>query len=276
MDIRTRLFTVFMGIAFSFTAMLVFEHVLESRRMAFEAAEVKAEAVADLVTGLSLQNIETGEPGRLKELRPLIARFRQIIYLQVQDVKGHTLFMYANPGIKLEGRTSDVSVDKVADGVFDMERDLMSNNRSYGRLKLGVETGPVRKIVENVFWRAGFMGACFLTVFALVFWAASSRLAGDMRLLTEAAGKINDAELPALPAAAASSDIGKLSTAFREYHDTIAEERGLRKETEELGHDFFAMTVHDLKQPITVLKAANDLILEAIEGGAGSKKDLGQ
>jgi signal transduction histidine kinase len=54
-------------------------------------------------------------------------------------------------------------------------------------------------------------------------------------------------------------------------------ERQLRRETEELKSDFFAMAVHDLKQPVTILKAVHQLLAEAAEEAGGAlKKSVGR
>lgn len=274
MNIRTKLFSIFMSIAFVFVAAVVYETLLAHKKAALGASLTRAQVTADLVTELSLRYIAGNNPSRMTESLSSIASLRHITYLQVGDEKGRPLFTYAGPGVKLAGRGADDSIEAVEDGIFDIKKDLVKDNQPYGTLKLGVPVEPGRENLENIFWRALFRGGIFLGLLAAVLWATSSRLAADIRMLVSAAGKINDTEMPSLPKAPRGSEMGELSAAFRDFHDTIAEERNLRKETETLNHDFFAMTVHDLKQPITVLKAVNELMLEAITGRAYGKKEM--
>lgn len=263
-----------MSIAFVFVGAVVYESVLAHKRSMFRASLTKAEVTSELIADLSLQHLAGKDPSRMKEALASIARLQHITYLQVSDNKGSPLFTHANPGIKFADHRIDASAGSVEDGVIDIKKDLVLNNQAYGTLELGIPADPARGEMENVLWRAVFQGVIFLCALAAVLWAASSRLAMDIQMLVSAAGKMKEAEMPVLPAAAKGSEMGELSAAFRDFHDTIAEEKNLRRETEALSHDFFAMTVHDLKQPITVLKAVNELMLEAIADRAYGKKEL--
>lgn len=274
MNIRTKLYLIFMSIAFVFVGAVVYESVLAHKRSVFRSSRTKAEVTTELIADISLQYMERNDQVRMKEELASIARLQRIPYLQVSDNKGSPIFTHADPGIKFADRRTGLSGGPAEDGIFDVKKDLVNNNRPYGTLELGIPADPDGGELENVLWRAVFRGAVFLCVLAAVLWAASSRLAADIQMLVSAAGKMKGAEMPALPAAASGSEMGKLSAAFRDFHDTIAEEQNLRRETEALSHDFFAMTVHDLKQPITVLKAVNELMLEAIAGRAYGKKEM--
>lgn len=128
--------------------------------------------------------------------------------------------------------------------------------------------------VEKAAWRAAAVGLLFWALLGALLWMASAKLAADMQLLVAAAGKLDKPDMPPLPTGPPESDMGKLSTSFRTLHDTIAEEKHLRSESEELNRDFFAMTVHDLKQPITVIKTVNELISEAVESGKYGKEEM--
>ncbi|OGS06939.1 MAG: hypothetical protein A2270_00695 [Elusimicrobia bacterium RIFOXYA12_FULL_51_18] len=276
MNIRTKLFLVFMSIAFVFIAAVVYESVLAHKSAISRSSMTKAEVTTDLIADLSLQYMAGNDSSSMKKSLSSIARLQHISYLQVSNTKGDPIFTHASPGIKFADRRIDASSNMIEDGVFDIRKDLVNNNRLYGTLELGIPVDAARGERENVLWRAIFQGVVFLCALAALLWAASSRLALDIRMLVSAAGKMKDAEMPSLPAATKGSEMGELSAAFRDFHDTLVEERNLRKETETLNHDFFAMTVHDLKQPITVLKAVNEFMLEEINEGAYGKNGMGR
>lgn len=274
MNIRTKLFLIFMSIAFMFVAAVIYESVLTHKKTVYESSLTKAKVTTDLIADLSLRYMEDKDLFRMKESLSSIARLQHISYLQIVDSKGNPVFVHASPGIKLSDRRADSSINTIGDGIFDIKKDLVNNDRLYGTLELGIPADFAKGEVENILWRAIFQGAVFLCALAIVLWGASSRLATDIRMLVSAAGKMKDAEMPLLPEAPKGSEMGELSAAFKGFHDTIAEERNIRKETEALSHDFFAMTVHDLKQPITVLKAVNELMLEAITDRTYGKKEM--
>ncbi|OGS14381.1 MAG: hypothetical protein A2234_10475 [Elusimicrobia bacterium RIFOXYA2_FULL_58_8] len=274
MHIRTKLFLIFMSIAFAFVAAVVYESVLAHERAVSKSFLIKAEVTADLIANVSLRHMDASDPLSMKKSLSSATRLRHIGYLQVSDNEGRPIFTHVNPGVKFSGGRINVPGRMVEDGIFGIKKDLINNNRPYGTLELGIHVDSSGSEMENVLWRALFQGVVFLGVLAAVLWAASSRLAKDIRMLVSAAGKMKDTEMPSLPAVAKGSEMGQLSAAFKGFHDTIAEEKNLRKETETLNHDFFAMTVHDLKQPITVLKAVNELMLEAITGRAYGKKEM--
>lgn len=131
-----------------------------------------------------------------------------------------------------------------------------------------------RSAGRNRIWGAVSAGLVFWGLLGILLWLASAKLADDMRLLVAAAEKLEGRDMPSLPTASPESDVGRLSASFKTIHDTLAEEKHLRAESEELNRDFFAMTVHDLKQPITVIKAVNELISEAVEAGRYGKEEM--
>jgi len=76
---------------------------------------------------------------------------------------------------------------------------------------------------------------------------------------------INSEVLPPEQQIDPATDIGKIELALRQTHARLREEEQRRKEAETQKDDFFAMTVHDLKQPLTSLKAAMDLLFSEEE-----------
>lgn len=151
---------------------------------------------------------------------------------------------------------------------------ISSANDAAVGLPSGPSLAPQPAAGRNLIWGAVSAGLVFWALLGILLWLASAKLADDMRLLVAAAEKLEGRDMPSLPAASPESDVGRLSASLKTIHDTIADEKHLRAESEELNRDFFAMTVHDLKQPITVIKAVNELISETVEAGKYGKEEM--
>ncbi|HBA59572.1 MAG TPA: hypothetical protein DCZ92_01865 [Elusimicrobia bacterium] len=71
-----------------------------------------------------------------------------------------------------------------------------------------------------------------------------------------------------------ATDIGQIELALRQTHARLRTEEQRRLEAETQKDDFYAMTVHDLKQPLTSLKAAVDLLFSEEEIKRFSKDQI--
>ena len=271
MNIRTRLYLIFLSIATVFIAALVYNYVTVTKTANFAAVMARAEGTADLVADLALPCMTAGyDAACWSKSAPHYSRIDQLVGFTIENVRGKLLYDY----MTLERKASKQEQNRLGDSLIAIERNLIRDNMLLGKLKLRMIMTGVDAVNENIVWRASSAGLVFLALLSGVLWAASAKLADDMRMLIAAAGKLEEANMPSLPVASPDSDVGKLSASFQTLHDTITEEKHSRTESEELKRDFFAMTVHDLKQPITVLKAVNELMLEAIKEGKYEKNSI--
>ncbi len=104
-------------------------------------------------------------------------------------------------------------------------------------------------------------GLIFLAIMAMTLWLLTLKLGRRLEDLLVLAGAMDSQTLPPATEKSTETDTGKISFALTELHTRLRAEEKLRKESEAQKEDFFAMTVHDLKQPLTSLKAAMDLLL---------------
>ncbi|HBE88631.1 MAG TPA: hypothetical protein DDW67_05760 [Elusimicrobia bacterium] len=277
MNLRTRLFSISMTIAAVMTAVMIADRVQTQRSALIDKVQSRSADLADLASEAAVYALRSGRTGRLAELLSPFGEMRQVVYIKVLDKEGRPVHRAGAIGVDIDAREIDFSASDVEDGVYDLTRRLIKDDEDWGTLRLGVSTESVSASVAQALRRGLLIGLSFLALLAALLWRISALGGRDMALLVKAAGGINSRTLPPLPAADGESEVGRLSTAFSALHSDLRDERARRKELEDNRKDFFAMAVHDLKQPLTVLKAVNEMILESVQaGGDGGKRDLGR
>lgn len=265
MNLRTRLFVTSIIISFIFTFILIADRVKTHKEIVMESAEYRAASISAIVYQISLECLEKGNTKRLKETLEAFQHFKHIEYLRVAARDGKILYKFSEAGIKIDERLPDTSIENVNDNVYDLQKDIVRDDVYYGTLHLGVSINSIKEGMENILWRGIFWGLVFILVLTFVLWKMSSMFARHMHLLVKAVEHMSDREISGLPQVKPDTDIGKISGALANLHRDLMEERTRRENIDALKDDFFAMTVHDLKQPITVLKAAMSLILDSEE-----------
>lgn len=275
MDLRTRLFSISMAIAAVMTAVMVTDRVHTHRAALIDKTQSRSADLADLAAEAAVYALRVGRPERLPELLSPFGEMRQVLYLKVVDKSGRAVYREGAIGIEIDARAVDGSVSDVEDGVYDLKRRLIKDDEDWGTLRLGISTESISESVGLALRRGLLIGLSFLALLAALLWRISELGGRDMAMLVKAAGGINSVTLPPLPKVDSGSEVGRLSSAFSELHSDLKDERARRKELENNRKDFFAMAVHDLKQPLTVLKAVNEMVLESVQAGAdGAKRDL--
>lgn len=278
MDLRTRLFSISMGIAAVMTVVMVADRVHTQRAALVDKTQSRSADLADLASEAAVYALRAGRPERLAELLSPFAEMRQVVYIKVLDRTGRPVHRAGAIGIDIDSRETDASVAEADDGVYDITRRLIKDDEDWGTLRLGVSIGSISESVERALRRGLLIGIAFLALLAALLWRISTLGGRDMAMLVRAAGGINSGTLPPLPEVGPESEVGRLSTAFSALHSDLKDERTRRKELEDNRKDFFAMAVHDLKQPLTVLKAVNEMVLESLQAGGtgGDKRELGR
>lgn len=277
MDLRTRLFSISMTIAAVMTVVMISDRVHTQRAALVDKTQSRSADLADLASEAAVYALRTGRPERLPELLSPFGEMRQVVYIKVLDRKGRPVHRAGAIGIDIDSRETDASVAEAEDGVYDITRRLIKDDEDWGTLRLGISTESISESAGRALRRGLLIGIAFLALLAALLWRISSIGGRDMAMLVKAAGGINSGTLPPLPEVGPESEVGRLSTAFSALHSGLKDERARRKELEDNRKDFFAMAVHDLKQPLTVLKAVNEMVLETLRAGdGGDKRELGR
>lgn len=103
---------------------------------------------------------------------------------------------------------------------------------------------------------------------------ATKRIARPLAELADAAGAVARGERPAMPAGDSSVEVGALADAMAHMSEAVAErEDRLRRQAAALesairgGDEFLAMVSHDLKNPLTTIRASAEVVLRALQRG---------
>ncbi len=248
------------GIAALFTIFMVYDRVHTARREMLERTGSRAEFMVSFINDMAVDHLAAGSTADLGKLLKGFSHFDRISYLRISDSRGRILYRLARPGIKIEGRLPDADMFNSADAVYDVSRDITRDDRNLGTIQLGMSLEGLRESVETLMWRGIAVGIIFFLLLVSVIWLLTVKLRRHLEALLALAGNINSDILPKEPQLDPGTDIGKIAYALRETHSRLKAEEIRRREVETQKDDFFAMTVHDLKQPLTSLKAAIDLL----------------
>lgn len=272
MDLRTRLFSISLAIASLMTAVMVADRVQSHRTALIDKTQSRSADLVDLASEAAIYALRSDRLDRIGELFSPFTEMDQVVYIKVLNQSGRPVYRSGDIGIDIDARETDESVTSVEDGIYDINRRLIKDDSDWGTLRLGISTENISNSVGLALRRGLLIGFSFLALMTALLWRISLIGGRDMDMLVKAAGGINSRTLPPLPDVNSGSEIGRLSSAFSGLHSELKDERTRRKTLEENRKDFFAMAVHDLKQPLTVLKAVNEMLFESLQAGAGGEK----
>lgn len=261
-----------MGIAAVMTAAMVADRVSTQRSALIDKTQSRSSDLAELASEAAIYALRNGRPERLAELLSPFGEMRQVVYIKVLDRNGRPMHRAGAIGVDIDSRGIDDSVADVDDGVYDLTRRLIKDDEDWGTLRLGISTESISESAALALRRGLLIALGFLALLAALLWRISALGGRDMAMLVKAAGGINLKTLPPLPEVDDESEVGRLSSAFSNLHSDLKDERARRKELEANRKDFFAMAVHDLKQPLTVLKAVNEMLLDSMQAGQGKEE----
>lgn len=261
MKLRVK-FVLFVSVlTFTFASVMVAERAAGLRRAMLLRSQDRAEHLMSVISELSSQYLETGNIPRLKEVLRTFDHFSNIDYLRVLDSSGKTVYRMAAQGARFSEKPTDPDVFHNSDGVFDAARDITGAGSLLGTVQLGLSVKEVGESVSGMVWRGAVIAMAFTLFISATAWFLSVKLGKELTWLLDLAENVESERLPQLPGGDLGSDTGRIARTLRDLHSRLKEEQSLRLEAESDRNDFFEMTVHDLKQPVTALKAALDLLL---------------
>ena len=261
MKLRVKMLIALSALSLTFSLVMVAERTLGLRQAMLERTQDRTDYLSDFISELSSHYLKTGNTQRLREILKSFDRFKNISYLQVTDAKGAVIYRMAETGLKMNGKSRDPDVFHPGDEVFDTGREIVADGEVLGAVRLGVSVRGVDEAAANLAWRGTLIGVVFTAFISLAAWALSIKLGKELNWLLDLAENVNSEKLPELPNGALGSDTGSIARTLKTLHGRLREEEGRRKESDAMKNDFFEMTVHDLKQPVTALKASLDLLL---------------
>jgi signal transduction histidine kinase len=274
MKLRSKFLIAVSALSLIFSLVMVVDRTLGFRHAMLERTQDRTDYLAEFITELSAHYLETGNTPRLKELLRSFDHFQNISYLKVVDARGAIVYRMAGPGFKLTDKAPDQDVFHTVDEIFDTSREIFSGGAALGHVYLGVSVKGVDEAVAALAWRAGLIGVGFTAFITFAAWLLSIKLGKELTWLLDIAENVKSEKLPELPSGALGSDTGNIASTLKDLHGRLRLEEGRRLEAETQRNDFFEMTVHDLKQPVTALKAAMDLLLSEEERRNYSPKQV--
>lgn len=261
MKLRNKLIVSVSVISISFSTVMLVQRAVSFRHALLERTQDRAEYLSSFISEVSAHYLSAGNTGRLKEILRSFDNFKNISYLRVTDASGRLIYRMAEPGLKFAEKAPDRDAFHPSDEIFDTGLEIVSGGVPLGRVSLGLSVGGVDDAVRNLVWRGALIGLLFTIFITFTAWLVSIRLGRELGWLLDIAENVDSAKLPQLPSGALGLDTGKIARTLSDLHGRLRSEESRRLTAESDRNDFFEMTVHDLKQPVTALKAALDLLL---------------
>lgn len=127
---------------------------------------------------------------------------------------------------------------------------------------------------QNLMLAAGLAGSALALAF--VARRASRVLSRKMAPLVEAAGRVGAGELDFEVARTNVREVNDVLSAMDAMRASLAESLEARWEAERAQREQVASLAHDLKTPLTVLRANADFVVEELQEGAPGEKDAAE
>ena len=274
MTLKSKFILYTAGIATLFTVFMVYDRVRTARSEMLDRAGSRADYIISFVTDIAADQLSAGSTADLGRILKGFEHFERLSYLRVSDTRGRVVYRLARPRIKIDGRLPDADIFSSVDAIYDISRDITRDDRNLGTLQLGMSLEGIRESTQTLMWRGIAVGIIFFALLTFIIWLLTVKLGRHLEALLALAGSMDSEVLPQEPQFDPRTDIGKIAYALRETHSRLKAEEIRRREAETQKDDFFAMTVHDLKQPLTSLKAAIDLLFSEEDVKSFSKDQV--
>lgn len=244
MRLRSQLALTVFSVGALGLVILILDQAAATRSALYGRAEARAQALSESAAQVALPLLKGERLETLERALRDLARLPSVSYLVVEDSAGEHVFA-AGMGAGSAGR--------------EVSADVREGARSYGAVRIGLSLEGLREAIRTVMWRGLALGLAGLVLLALLSGRAGELIGGRLERLVDAVegwGGQPGARLPD----SRKSEVDRLGAAFDRLLARLRAEEGRRAELESLREDLTHMMVHDLKHPLTVLKAALALI----------------
>lgn len=274
MKLRSKFILYTALISVVFASAIVFDRLVATRYAILQRAADRAEYMNSFLSEVISRHVAAGTTDRMKELLKSFEHFEHIAYMRVTDTSGKVLFTQAEPGVNLDSIRPNRNIFRTSVGIFDTATDITAEGKKVGRLELGLSIKGVREAAENVMWRGITISMFFIILITLVVWGLTQRLGRELSVLDGLAENLDNGKPVSMDGFSSGSDTGKIVDTMIRLNKRLKEEQEKRAAIEAQKDEFYAMTVHDLKQPVTALKASLDLLLSEEESRNFGEKQL--
>jgi two-component system OmpR family sensor kinase len=255
---------------------LVVRHVRESRREAYAQAErlgsVTLEAVRALVQAQAHQGrfIELG-----RDFADLV-RQADVATIVVRDRKGRRLVGRSDdPTLLARDPKPGRPISGADDGFYDVEGPVDLGARGKATVSVTFRTARLEERLRGVAAEGVGAGVTAFLALGLAAWFIGmfageriERVIGRIESLAAAPEKFRPLRADSL----GGSEVSRLVEAFNRMGATLKAETARRRELEAEKRELSAMLVHDLKTPLTVIRAGISLLSEVAPRPGGKRE----
>lgn len=273
MKIRTQLsLTIFAAGSLSILALVANSH-LSARDMLYGRMEERADALLETVENLALPYLRGEGVYSLRREIKILSRLSRVEYIKIYDQNRKLAF----DGKQIaEVPHESLNVKKIEFPVkefFSAIEDPVSRNQ-LGWVKVAMTTQGLEENLQNLAWRSIAIGSLSLAGLGVIAWIIGALLGRKLELLTEAVESLEMDKPLNIKEGGTNSEIDRLSRKFSALHARLLEETRLRKKLEAFKKDLTNMLIHDMKQPLTVLKAVLAILAGGDAESSEGKEDL--
>jgi two-component system OmpR family sensor kinase len=255
---------------------LVVRHVQESRREAYAQAERLGSVTLEAVRALVQAH---GRQGRFLELgRDFAELVRQadVATIVVRDRKGRRLVGRSDDS-QLLGREPKPGrpISASDDGFYDVEAPVDLGDRGKATVTVTFRTARLESRLRGVAAEGVGAGVTAFLSLGLVAWFLGmfagermERMIGRIESLAAAPEKFRPLRSDGL----GGSEASRLVQAFNRMGATLKAETARRRTLESEKRELSAMLVHDLKTPLTVIRAGISLLSEVAPRTGGKRE----
>lgn len=244
----------------------------ELRDLAYARETQMAEATAAAVKALVDTHFQSrGTAQGLGRLLEGMVRQTDVATIVVYDTKGNRLVGRSDDA-RLLARVPhrDVPMRAVADGIYDVEKEIDLGGGRPGLLSIGFHIDTLESKLHELESRGVRFAVMALLAIALLAWLIGTWFGLRLEKMVPRVESLARDPLNYKPLRADKDDdeMGRLAAAFNRLGATLKTETLRRRELEREKQDLSAMLVHDLKTPLTVIRSGIALLKEQLSDRA--------
>ena len=280
MRLSVRLALVFLLFGLGIAVGLLTYHVRVIRREAYSRSEIMAANTLAAVRALVCAQARAGRYHELDANLAGMIRQAGIAAVEVRDRRGRLLLRRVDdPRWLARQPHPGVPIRLVPDGIYDIQTGVSLGGRRPGTVLLGFHTDDLEGRLAAIAARAVQWGVTALLGVTITAWLMGAWFGWRIERLVprfEALPKDPERFRP-LRIDDTGDEVSRLVAAFNCLGGTLKEETRRRRELELEKRELSAMLVHDLKTPLTVVRAGVTLLREQLadfKAGAGCKRTI--
>ncbi len=268
MSLSVRLVLIFSLYGLILTAGFQYLYVLSVKRESFLLSENMARSEQEAVKVLIQKDVESGHWGQVKKYLGDMIRQTGIASISILDNQGKYLLKRSDEiGWLNRVPHPGLSLSKCSDGFYDMESSFQLPRGHWGKLQVSFHADSVENSLRRVQAQAIASGVMAFLAIVLSAWLMGTWLGFRLERLVpriESLAKDPENFKPIKLDGKLKDEAWRLTEAFNSLGSSLKKEIRRRRELETEKAELAAMLVHDLKSPITVIRAGITFVHEEV------------